>query len=105
MDVAPILRGEFTRSTGEADRRKAQAMLPMIAAEYEARVREARDRLADNRFRDLSAAEIKRLAADFYRDALPAYRITRAPKASSGSPDAAREVHIQLTSCSHRAAR
>lgn len=76
-DVTPILRGEFTRSTGEADRKKAQAMLVLIASEYEARIQEARDRLADNRFRDLSEPEIARLTALFYRTALPSYRINR----------------------------
>lgn len=77
-DVAAILPGEFTKSTGEADRKKAQAMLPLIASEYEARVQQARDRLADSRFRDLAEPEIARLTAHFYRTALPAYRINRA---------------------------
>lgn len=62
-DVAAILPGEFTKSTGEADRKKAQAMLPLIASEYEARVQQARDRLADSRFRDLAEPEIARLTA------------------------------------------
>jgi len=74
-DVAAILKGEFVKSTGEADRRKAELRLPIIAAEYVSRVEEARRRLADNRYRDLSEAEIRRLAAKFYADALPAYRI------------------------------
>lgn len=77
-DVAAILPGEFTKSTGEADRKKAQAMLVLIASEYEARVQQARDRLADSRFRDLAEPEIARLTALFYRTALPAYRINRA---------------------------
>jgi hypothetical protein len=71
-DTAPILKGEFVRSTGETDRKKAELQLPSIAAEYIARVEEARRRLADNRFRDLSEAEIRRLAAKFYAEALPA---------------------------------
>ncbi|MFN4239238.1 MAG: hypothetical protein ACK4E5_01195 [Erythrobacter cryptus] len=33
-DVAPLLKGEFTRSTGESDRKLAEAKLPRIAAEY-----------------------------------------------------------------------
>lgn len=46
MDVAPILRGEFTATTGEEDRKAAQQHLPLIAAEYERRVAEARSQLA-----------------------------------------------------------
>jgi hypothetical protein len=76
-DVTGVLKGEFNRSTGEADRKLAEARLPAIAAEYQARVDEARRRLADNRFRDLSENEINRLAAKFYSEALPRYRITR----------------------------
>ena len=77
-EVAPVLRGEFTKSTGEADRTKARATLPLIAAEYESKVQQARDRLADNRYRDLAEPEIARLTAQFYRTALPSYRIKRA---------------------------
>ena len=77
-EVAPVLKGEFTKSTGEADRNKARATLPLIAAEYESKVQQARDRLADNRYRDLAEPEIARLTAQFYRTALPSYRIKRA---------------------------
>ena len=77
-DVASILQGEFNRSTGEADRKLAEGRLPAIAAEYQAKVEEARRRLADNRFRDLSENEINRLAAKFYTEMLPRYRVTRA---------------------------
>ncbi|WP_121116856.1 hypothetical protein [Croceibacterium ferulae] len=38
-DVAVILKGEFNASSGEEDRKRAQLRLPMIAAEYERRVR------------------------------------------------------------------
>lgn len=74
-DVAAILKGEFVRSTGEADRKRAELRLPIIAGEYVSMVEEARRRLADNRYRDLSEAEIRRLASKFYAEALPAYRI------------------------------
>ena len=77
-EVAPILKGEFTKSTGEADRNKARATLPLIAAEYESKIQLARDRLEDNRYRDLAEPEIARLTAQFYRTALPSYRIKRA---------------------------
>jgi len=53
QDVASLLTGEFTASTGEGDKRRAQERLPMIAAAYLARVKAARDRLADNTQRDL----------------------------------------------------
>lgn len=74
-DVAPILKGEFTRSTGESDRKLAEAKLPIISAEYVALVEDARRRLADNRFRDLSEVEIRRLATEFYTEALRHYQI------------------------------
>lgn len=76
-DVAAILKGEFNRSTGEAERKLAEARLPAIAADYQARVDEARRRLADNRFRDLSENEINRLAAKFYAQMLPRYRLSK----------------------------
>ena len=60
--VDPILKGEFTRSTGESDRKLAEANLTIISAEYVALVEDARRRLADNRFRDRSEMEIRRLA-------------------------------------------
>lgn len=74
-DVAPLLKGEFTRSTGESDRKLAEAKLPLISAEYVAIVEDARRRLADNRFRDLSEVEIRRLASEFYTEALRHYQI------------------------------
>lgn len=79
QDVASVLQGEFTASTGEGDKRRAQERLPMIAAAYLARVKAARDRLADSAQRDLSTAEIQRLAADFYAKALPQYMLRRPP--------------------------
>ncbi|HVJ03120.1 MAG TPA: hypothetical protein VM662_13130 [Sphingomonas sp.] len=79
-DVAAILRGEFTKSEGEADRKKAQAMLPLIASEYEARVQQVRDRRAGSRFRDLAEPEIARLTALFYaRRSLPIESPARFP--------------------------
>ncbi|WP_439533221.1 site-specific integrase [Polymorphobacter sp.] len=77
QDVASILPGEFTASTGEGDKRRAAERVPMIAAAYLARVKEARDRLADNTQRDLSAPEVQRLAAEFYAKALPSYMLRR----------------------------
>lgn len=59
-DVAPILTGEFTRSTSESDRKLAEVKLPIISAEYVALVENARRRLADNPFHDLSELEIRR---------------------------------------------
>lgn len=79
QDVASVLAGEFTASTGEGDKRRAQERLPMIAAAYLSRVKAARDRLADNTQRDLSEPEVRRLAAEFYAKALPSYRLNRAP--------------------------
>jgi integrase len=78
-DVASILVGEFTASTGEGDKQRAQECIPMIAAAYCARVKAARDRLADCTQRDLSQAEIHRLAAEFYAKALPEYMLRRQP--------------------------
>ncbi|WP_199555970.1 site-specific integrase [Sandaracinobacteroides hominis] len=73
QDVAELLKGEFTRSTGEGDKRKAQALIPVIAGEYERLVQQARDRLADSTQRDMSRAEILRLAAAHYADVLAFY--------------------------------
>ena len=56
-DVAPILKGEFTKSTGEEDRKAAQAQLPYLAAEYEKAVAEARAKLAEAPREALSEAE------------------------------------------------
>lgn len=76
-DVAPILKGEFTKSTGEEDRRAAQAQLPFLAAEYEQAVAEARAKLAEAPRQELSEAEAHRMAASFYRDMLPRYVVSR----------------------------
>ncbi len=46
-DVASFLKGEFNRTTGEGDRKAAQAQLPFLAAEYERVVAEARAKLAE----------------------------------------------------------
>jgi hypothetical protein len=81
-DVATFMAGEFTRSTGEADRKRAQAVLPVLAAEYERRVQEARDRLADSSQRDLTRAEMHWLAAKLYGDLLPLYALKRPIEAS-----------------------
>ena len=51
----------------------------MIASTYCARVKAARDRLADNTQRNLSQAEIHRLAAEFYAKARPEYMLRRQP--------------------------
>ena len=72
-DVAPILRGEFNASTGEEDRKLAQQRLPLIAAEYERRIEEARATLAQQPREELSEQEAHRMAAEFYRNTLPRY--------------------------------
>ncbi len=76
-DVAPILKGEFNKSTGEEDRKAAQAQLPYLAAEYEKAVAEARAKLAEAPREALSEAEAHRMAASFYRDMLPRYIVKR----------------------------
>lgn len=77
-DVASILRGEgFVKSTGEEDRKAAQAKLPFMAAEYERLVAEARGKLAEAPREKLSEAEAHRMAATFYRDMLPRYMVSR----------------------------
>lgn len=76
-DVSAILKGEFNASTGEEDRKLAQQRLPFISAEYERRVQEARDRLSAQPRGSLSDAEAHRMAADFYREALPRYVTSR----------------------------
>lgn len=70
MDVAGVLRGEFNASTGEEDRKKAQAHLPLIAAEYERRVQEARDKLAATPREELTESEAHRMAFEFFRSSL-----------------------------------
>lgn len=77
-DVATILKGEFNASTGEEDRKRAQERLPLIAAEYERRVREARDRLATEPRAELTEAEAHRMAAEFFQSTLPRYVVRRA---------------------------
>jgi integrase len=76
-DVAVILKGEFNVSTGEEDRKAAQQRLPLIAAEYEARIAEARAKLSEAPKADLSEAEAHRMAAEFYRTSLPHYIVRR----------------------------
>jgi integrase len=76
-DVASFLKGEFNRSTGEGDRKAAQAQLPFLAAEYERVVAEARTKLAEAPREALTEAEAHRMAASFYRDMLPRYVVTR----------------------------
>ncbi|MBO9714994.1 tyrosine-type recombinase/integrase [Sphingomonas sp.] len=76
-DVAAILKGEFNASTGEEDRKQAQERLPLIAAEYERRVREARDGVSAAPRSELSEAEAHRMAAEFYRNTLPAFVVRR----------------------------
>lgn len=76
-DVASILRGEFNASTGEEDRKLAQQRLPLIAAEYESRVAEARERASAQPRGELTEPEAHRMAAEFYRNSLPAYVVRR----------------------------
>ena len=77
-DVAPLFKGaEFTRSTGEEERKAAQAKLPYMAAEYERLVAEARSKLSETPRVDLTEAEAHRMAATFYRDMLPRYVVSR----------------------------
>lgn len=97
LDVASILPGEFTASTGEGDKRRAQERLPMIAAEYLARVKAARDRLADNAQRDLSAPEVLRLAAAFYANSLPSFMLRRPAEDHAAMLRTTRERLADLT--------
>lgn len=76
-DVSAILKGEFNASTGEEDRKLAQQRLPLIAAEYERRVAEARQKVTEEPRSDLSEAEAHRMAAEFYRNSLPAFVVRR----------------------------
>lgn len=77
VDVAPLLKGEFIKSTGEEDRKAAQTQLVYLAAEYERLVVEARARIAEAPKTELSQAEAQRMAANFYRDMLPRYAVVR----------------------------
>ena len=92
-DVAATLKGEFNASTGEEDRKRAQERLPLIAAEYERRVREARDLLAATPRQELSQPEAHRMATEFYRSSLPAFVVKRQiePLAQSDLLSGARE--------------
>jgi hypothetical protein len=76
-DVAELLKGEFVVSTGEEDKRLAQQRLPLLAAEYERRVAEARAKLSAKPPEVLSEAEAHRMAADFYRQSLPRFVVKR----------------------------
>ncbi|HEX7857495.1 MAG TPA: site-specific integrase [Sphingobium sp.] len=76
-DVASVLKGEFVKSTGEEEKRKAQEGVSLIVAEYERRVREARDKLAATPRQELGEAEAHRMAAEFFRSSLPSFVVTR----------------------------
>lgn len=80
QDVAAVLKGEFIATTGESDKRRAEERLPMIAAAYLARVKAARDRLADHAQRDLSQPEVQRLTAEFYARSLPMFMLRKPPE-------------------------
>ena len=75
-DVAATLTGEFTASTGEEEKAKALDRLPLLAAEYQRRVGEARRDMAKAPKADLTEAEAHRMAAQFYQSQLPRF-ITR----------------------------
>lgn len=77
QDVAAILTGEFNASTGEEDKRAAEDRLPLIAAEYQRRVSEARAKISAQPRTDLTEAEAHRMAAEFYRKSLPAFILNR----------------------------
>jgi len=77
-DVARILSGEFVKSTGEEDKKAAQARIPMIAAEYEQRVAEARARLAEAPPATLGKSQILAMATQFYAEGLDAYTLKHA---------------------------
>ncbi|MDQ4420062.1 site-specific integrase [Sphingobium sp. DEHP117] len=77
-DVAHILKGEFTASTGEEDKKRAQENLALIVAEYNRRVREARDKLAKAPRGELSNDECHRMAVQFFEASLPSFVVRRA---------------------------
>lgn len=77
-DVARILPGEFVKSTGEEDKKAAQARVPVIAAEYERRVAEARATLAEAPPVTLGKPQILAMAAQFYAEGLEAYALKHA---------------------------
>ena len=76
-DCKSILGHEFVRSTGETDKEKAADKLPLIAAEFRAKVNEARSRASTAPRRELSQTEAHRLAADFFNSQLPAFTVTK----------------------------
>jgi integrase len=77
-DVARIHFGEFIKSTGEEDKKAAQARVPVIAAEYERRVAEARAKLAEAPPATLSKSQMLAMAAQFYAEGLDAYTLKHA---------------------------
>lgn len=77
-DVARILPGEFVKSTGEEDKKAAQARVPLIAAEYERRVAEARAKLAEAPPVSLGKPQILAMAAQFYAEGLETYTLKHA---------------------------
>ncbi len=76
-DVQAVLKGEFTVSTGEEDRKAAQQRMSLLIAEYERRVAEARAQLAQKPQAELSEADAHRMAVEFYRSTLPRFAVTR----------------------------
>ena len=77
QDCASILGREFVRTTGETDRERAADKLPLIAAEYRAKVNEARSLASNDPARTLTEAEAHRLAAEFFNSQLPAFTVTQ----------------------------
>ena len=77
QDCASILGREFVRTTGETDRERAADKLPMIAAEYRAKVNEARSLASNDPARTLTETEAHRLAAEFFNSQLPAFTVTQ----------------------------
>jgi len=77
-DIARILPGEFVKSTGEEEKRAAQARVPLIAAEYERRVAEARAKLAEAPPVTLGKPQILAMAAQFYAEGLETYTLKHA---------------------------
>lgn len=77
QDCSAILGREFIRSTGETDKEKAADKLPMIAAEYRAKVCEARAQISTEPNRQLTEVEAQRLAAGFFNSQLPTFTVTK----------------------------
>ncbi len=76
-DCKSILGHEFVLSIGETDKEKAAAKLPLIAAEFRDKVKEARSRASAMPRGELAQTEAQGFAAGFFNSQFQAFTVKR----------------------------